>query len=137
MTAYVGPRDEVYGIVLDGKGHPVAKGRNSAADALKLNILPQIGPLLRHEELLDRDYVRRSMSSALAPLHFRNEIWCEPEVFDLFSHLAMETWPGLRVEHPELIDRDGKQYVSLMIRDRNFAAEVTWMGHCLQMWLCR
>ena len=134
-TAYLGPREEVYGVVLDERNQPLAKARTAAADALKLNILPQIGPLLREEELLDRDYVRRSMSSTLASLHFRNEVFYQSDAFDAFSDLTAQTWPGLRVEPPELTRSAGKQYISLMVRDGDFAAEAAWMGHGLQMWL--
>lgn len=134
VTAYVGPHQEVYGVVLDKKTRPLMKGR-AVAETLKLNILPQIGPLLSEEELLDSDYVRRSMSSALASLHFRNELWYQSDAFDFFSELASETWPGLKIERPEVIIRKGKHYVSLMIRDRDFTAEAAWMGHGLQMWL--
>jgi hypothetical protein len=135
VTAYVGPRDEVYGVVLDKRDRPLAKARAGAPSSLKLSILPQIGPLLREEELLDEDYVQRSRSSALASLHFRNELWYQDEAFDAFSELAGQTWPGLKTHPPERTRREGRQYVSLMIRDRDFAAEAAWMGHGLQMWL--
>jgi len=135
VTAYVGPRDEVYGVLLDERKQPLAKTGSTGLQSPSLNILPQIGPLVRDEELLDYDYVRRSMYSALASLHFRNELFYEPQAFASFSGLAAQTWPGLKIDRPELTRRDGKQYVSVMIRDGDFAAEAAWMGHGLQMWL--
>ena len=79
--------------------------------------------------------MRRSSSTTLASLHFRNELWYQTEAFETFFELALETWPGLKVERPELTRREGRQYVNLMIRDGDFVAEAAWMGHGLQMWL--
>jgi len=135
VTAYIGPGNQVYGTVLDEKNQPIPRRPANQGSLLNICILPQIGPLLREEELLDRDYVRRSMSTALASLHFRNELLLERDLFAEFSELASNTWPGLKVDRPELTRRDGKQYVNLLVRDGGFTAEAAWMGHGLQMWL--
>jgi len=48
--------------------------------------------------------------------------------------LVESTWPGLQI-----IELQGgawnDDYVNLIVRDGDFAAEVAWMGHGLQMWL--
>lgn len=39
----------------------------------RVSLLPQVAPVARKERLLTEEYVRGALSSALAPLHFRNQ----------------------------------------------------------------
>ncbi len=103
----------------------------------RVSILPQVGPVSMEERLLTPEYVRSAMSSALAPLHFRNQLYLlQDEHFDSFTQAAETTWPGLRVTSLEENGRfPDPIYLSLFVEDRHFTAEVAWMGHGLQMWL--
>lgn len=136
VTIYIGPESKIHAVIKDSNGTPViTKGKGKSANLPLVSILPQVGPLAREEKVLTHDYVRRTMSSYLAPLHFRNQINALYELFEEFKQLAEYTWPGLRIE-----ELDGKSLVpdsplSLIVHDRDFAAEVSWMGHGLQIWL--
>lgn len=113
----------------------VASSRSDSSLA-RVSILPQVAPVLREERLLTPDYVRNAMSSSLAPLHFRNQLFIYPELFERFRAVAAETWPGLRILE---LRKDGRIpnpiILSLLVEDARFPAEISWMGHGLQMWL--
>lgn len=132
-------------IGFQGKIHAVARNESgqiittrNMAKTLQIptvSILPQISPVSRDEKILSTDYVRASLASSLAPLHFRNQIKIFFEYYPEFKLLAESTWPDLRI-----IDLEGRQglpgeLLALIIKDKEFAAEVVWMGHGLQMWL--
>jgi hypothetical protein len=105
-------------------------------DLTYVSILPQVAPVSKDERVLGADYVKSAMSSALAPLHFRNQLLVLRELFPSFKQAAESSWANLRVEPLERIPDAGKpDRLSLMIRDGDFTAEVGWMGHGLQMWL--
>jgi energy-coupling factor transporter ATP-binding protein EcfA2 len=136
VNVYIGPDSEVFAVVLDVKGQPIVS-KSQARDFLlpPVEILPQVGPLQREERVLDPDYVRRAMSSDLAPLHFRNELNLFPEARQAFSELAAATWHGFHVNELRTETLDSETFLSLFVRDGGFVAEVAWMGHGLQMWL--
>jgi hypothetical protein len=102
----------------------------------RVSIQPQVGPVSREERLLTEDYVRGAMSSALAPLHFRNQLNLLSDFFPAFKKAAEETWPGLRIQS---LEKNGQIpnpiILSLFVEDRHFPAELAWMGHGMQMWL--
>jgi len=112
------------------------KGARQSTLPSRVSILPQVGPVAREEELLTSDYVRGAISSALAPLHFRNQLYLLSEYFDDFKSSTEATWPGLRIV---ALEKNGQVpnpvILSLIVEDNHFAAELAWMGHGLQMWL--
>lgn len=102
----------------------------------RVSIQPQVGPVSREERILNQDYVRGAMSSALAPLHFRNQLFFNPTLFPAFKKAAEETWPGLRIRGLEKSGQVPDSIIlSLFVEDRYFPAELAWMGHGMQMWL--
>jgi predicted ATPase len=136
VRIYIGSEERVHAVIFDSKGRAIkTKAGALGLDLPAVEILPQVGPLDMTEEVLNVDYVRRVASSNLAPRHFRNQLKVFPDVVPLFRTLVEQTWPGLRV-----LDLDaGAGYpgepLSLIVRDEDFAAEVSAMGHGLQMWL--
>ena len=101
----------------------------------KLNILPQIGPIRENEKLLAKDTVSSDKDTYLSSLHFRNEInlW-KDEYFQDFKRISESTWMGLRVNSLEFNITES-EYMSLIVQDNNFAAEIGKMGSGIQMWL--
>lgn len=125
--------DSIYAILFDSTGKPItSKSRALEVNVPKVNILPQIGPLLRLEKQRNKDYVISSIGSSLNSLHFRNQLIILNEKFNDFKLLAESTWHGLKIES---IKSDIEEGISLFIRDGDFTAEVGWMGNGLQMWL--
>lgn len=101
-------------------------------DDLQLFVMPQIGLIREEEPRLSEDTVRRDISTRLCSRHFRNELLLFNEHFSTFRELAQETWPGLRIS--DLSHRYG-EYISLLVTDNDYAAEIGMMGSGLQMWL--
>jgi predicted ATPase len=137
VTVYVGPKSAIHAVVRTRRG--VIVDSKSAAERLTLpgiGILPQVGPVKSSETVLRQDYVRKTLSSTLSSLHFRNEInVLYSEFFAEFKRISESTWSGLEVQ--ELVGEGGSpdSPLQLMIRNDDFVADVSWMGHGLQMWL--
>jgi hypothetical protein len=136
VEVYLGPNNQVFGVVRDKRGRPVANKREAQSVRIKpVTILPQVRPLAREETILTRTHVLDSISSSLCSLHFRNQLKLFANDFPKFKRLAERTWHGL-----EIVDLEGKSDshgdpIALLVRDGNFTAEIGWMGHGLQMWL--
>jgi hypothetical protein len=137
LKIYVGTKEEGAHAVLFNKANGLVRSK-AAALALGLpvvQILPQIGPLDPQEVMLSPEHVSRNASSALSSRHFRNQLVVLGEHVTSFKAMVEETWPGLRVME---IDK-GRGYpgdrLAVRVRDDDFAAEVSAMGHGLQMWL--
>ena len=135
IDIYIGPETQLHSVITTISGEVI----RSKGQALKLklplvSILPQVGPLQRSEQLLDREYVRRSQSSHLAPLHFRNQLrMADSSAWTRFKSIVENTWSGLQIR--ELHHDTDANHLSLEVRDRDFVAEVGVMGHGLQMWM--
>ena len=114
-------------------GGTVARSKREAQEHIDLiEVLPQVGPLRLQEKVLEPDYVRLNMSGRLAPRHFRNQLRYERERFGEFVELAERSWPGLRFHSKRVEIGD---FLSLLVQDGDFVAEIGWMGHGLQVWL--
>ena len=137
IDIYIGEDNKIHAVIKNSYKESITT--KSQAKNIKLpqvNILPQVAPLARKEEILTPDYVRSAMSSPLSHLHFRNQLNLFYDAFqDDFKKIAEGTWPGLRI-----LELDGKgkfpgDKLSLLVKDGDFVAEVGMMGHGLQMWL--
>jgi energy-coupling factor transporter ATP-binding protein EcfA2 len=136
VTIYIGNKSEIFCTLINGRDeYIISRGSALSLDILPMSILPQISPITKKETLLGKEYVRRSISTDLASLHFRNQIALLYEHFPKFSEMAEQSWNGLRiVELSGRMDMQGDP-VSLLVQDGGFVSEVGWMGHGLQMWL--
>lgn len=136
MTIYISDEDKIFAVIRDKDGKVI----NSRQQAYKANlptvsIMPQVTPVQRHETILNEDYVKRTVSSSLSSLHFRNQLNVFSELFPEFQKIVEDTWSGVRVL--ELIGQ-GKIHATplyLEVRNEDFVAEIGAMGHGLQMWL--
>lgn len=139
IQVFIGKSDNeplIHAVIKSQRGTVVStKGQVQALRMAGASSLPQVGPLLKEEKLLGEDYVRNAVSSSLAPLHFRNQLLVFPEYMEEFTRIAEATWEGLRILELSKNGRSPDITLSLMVRDSDFVAEVSWMGHGLQMWL--
>jgi AAA15 family ATPase/GTPase len=127
---------EVFALIFD-KDRKNRKSRLGIKESgiPEINILPQISALAKEETVLSYDYVRANLTTQLSSIHFRNQIRYYYDFFPKFKELSELTWPGLGIN-----DLDGRSLfkgglLTLIVRDNDFAAEIGWMGHGLQMWL--
>jgi energy-coupling factor transporter ATP-binding protein EcfA2 len=131
-----GGESQIHAVVESERGFIAStKGQVQSLNMPSVVSLPQIGPLLKEEKLLVPDYVRNAVWSSLAPLHFRNQLLVFPSHFQEFKRIAESTWDGLRIKELTKNGRAPDTTLSLLVRDGDFVAEVSWMGHGLQMWL--
>ena len=124
-------REGVHAIIRGPKGWVTTTAAFAALNIPHINILPQVAPLQAEETHLNDEYVQENYYTRLSSRHFRNQIYRTPENFTQFKILAEQTWHGLRIER---VHNEGNN-LSLLVTDGDFAAEVAWMGHGLQMWL--
>ena len=136
LTVYVGPDADVFAVVRDRDGIAIGNKREARLfDQPRIGIQPQVGPLAPQERPLADTYVRKSLDSTLAPLHFRNQLRLLAPYFDAFKEACEATWPNLRVDGVEIIGVGDECHLELFVRDGAFVGEVGVMGHGLQMWL--
>ncbi|NDY71358.1 ATP-dependent endonuclease [Desulfobacter hydrogenophilus] len=136
ITIYVGDGGKIFAVLRNSRG-TIVKTRSKALklNLTPINIFPQVGPVQKKEMILNSDYVKSNIGSHLSSLHFRNQLYLFPELFQKFKEAVEETWPSVTVK--ELIatgELDEKQ-LSFQVRNENFVAEVAEMGHGLQVWL--
>jgi predicted ATPase len=130
VTVYV-DKEGVHATIQGPKGWVTTTTGFLALQIPHINILPQVAPLQPEETNLRDEYINEHYYTRLSSRHFRNQILRSPEHFQHFKSLAEETWHGLRVEQ---VSNNGNN-LSMLVTDGDFAAEVAWMGHGLQMWL--
>lgn len=136
IEIYIGNDADVFALIFDSKGKVrTTKQASKQAEIPEINILPQISALAREEVVLGYEYVKSNLSTHLSSLHFRNQIKYFYDDFPNFKTLAESSWSGLGIN-----ELDGRSLfkggqLSMIVRDHDFAAEIGWMGHGLQMWL--
>ena len=137
LQLHIGEGMLLHALVYD-QGGQIGNTRALVDAALipRVSILPQIGPVQDTEIKLRDDYVRASVQTSRASLHFRNQIRIFQESVNDFKSLVASTWPGLQIstlELPSMLENEGR--ISLNVRDGDFSSEIAWMGHGVQMWL--
>lgn len=136
IKIHIGPDSKIHAEIINSKGMPIqSKGQANLLNLPTVSILPQIAPLARKEIVLTEEYIRKAMSSYLAPLHFRNHLNLWYGSFKEFKEISESTWSGLRIRSLESRNKMPGSELSLLVQDHDFVAEVGWMGHGLQMWL--
>ena len=139
VELFVGREKEqgrVHGVIRNARGAIAQSAREaSLAKIPAIAILPQVAPVLKDETILNSEYVRRSLSTNLASRHFRNQINLLRHFYGDFRKIAEETWPGLRIDSFIGWGGGSGDPLRLLVQNEDFVAEISWMGHGLQMWL--
>ena len=136
VILYISDENRVHAVIRDKNGKIIKTHQHALKAKLpSLSIMPQVAPVQKRETVLSEDYVKRTMSSSLAPLHFRNQISINMNLFRGFQRLVSETWPGVTVTEFIGADRYPDEQLYLQVRNEDFVGEVALMGHGLQMWL--
>ncbi|MGP8152544.1 MAG: ATP-dependent nuclease [Smithella sp.] len=136
IKIYIGEEGKIHAVIYNSQGTVIrSRSEANSIDIPRVEIMPQIAPVSRNEVVLTEDYVKSAISSSLAPLHFRNQLKILKEHVGIFKEMAENTWPGLQIRELDY----GRGYlgdsIQLSIRDEDFVAELSLMGHGLQMWL--
>ena len=128
--------DTAFACLFDPYGNNITKSSMAREYSFdQINILPQIGLIKEKEGLLSQETVRTDQNTYLTSRHFRNEIWLNRvERFQTFKQIAEESWDGLRIRDI-IFNPTEDDYISLLLEDARFPAEIGVMGSGLQMWL--
>ena len=136
ISIYIGPEGKIHAVIKNPNGKIINnKGKAKKVNLPKASTLPFVGPLSYEEKILTSEYVRSTMSTSLAPIHFRNELNLFYEYFNDFKKYTENSWPGLRIRELQGQGEFLENNLALMVQDGDFVAEIGWMGHGLQMWL--
>lgn len=95
-----------------------------------LAVIPVLGPVEHRESLREVETVASSLATHRASRHFRNYWYHFPEGFSEFSELIESTWPGMRIQRPEL---NGVELNMFVTEDR-IDRELYWVGFGFQIW---
>lgn len=136
IRAYVGEELSVFALIIKKDGTPVRNAKEAKEISFPpVEVLPQISALLENEKILDRKTVTQNKSTRLTSRNFRNQLYYFSEAFPQFKNFVESTWEGLQVNPVDSVFSDDGQHLSFLVRNNNFAAEIGWMGHGLQMWV--
>jgi energy-coupling factor transporter ATP-binding protein EcfA2 len=115
------------------EGAPVmTAGRFSSAFPISVQVVPVLGPLEHKEGYVTEQTVRESLGTHRASRHFRNYWRYFPDGWELFADMVAATWPGMKVQRPEL-DMSAKQLTMFVSEDR-IDREIYWSGFGFQIW---
>lgn len=136
IEVYLNRDGEIHGILYSA-GEKIINSKSMALHTIfpTLNILPQVAPLAKEEFVLDEEYVNHSKNTSISFLHFRNQLKIYEEYFQSFQNNVSNSWPGILVNNLDYGNGLPGSNLSLEIRNDGFVAEVSAMGHGLQMWL--
>ncbi|WP_420634311.1 ATP-dependent nuclease [Candidatus Palauibacter sp.] len=100
---------------------------------VSIGVVPVLGPVEHEETTVQEATVKRNLSNHRASRHFRNYWMQNPEGFDQFSELITQTWPGMELEPPEVVDlMAGK--LGMFCREDRMTRELYWAGFGFQVW---
>ena len=108
-------------------------GRFKSCFPISIQTVPELGPLEDEEFLLNEGTIRRGLSTHRASRHFRNYWRLYPEGFDEFANMVSQTWPGMEIERPELMDIMS-QRLTMFCRENRISREIYWSGFGFQIW---
>ncbi|HLP48724.1 MAG TPA: ATP-binding protein [Candidatus Deferrimicrobium sp.] len=136
IEIYLGEESQLHAVIKNPDGN-IIKNRKQAGK-INLNtikVLPQVYPVQKKEKILIEDYVKENLNSSLSSSHFRNQLYYFKEFNELFKDTVEDTWEGVSVDPIQAIDDENETHLHLFVRNENFVAEISEMGHGLQIWL--
>lgn len=135
VVIYFGGEKKFHAVLINAKNKVCNKDNLKHLDLPTLNILPQIGPLLFEEKVLNEDYVKLNVDSQTSSRHFRNQLGYFNEYYPKFKKLIESTWNGISLLEYNSGDRFTDMPPYLLIQEEAFSTEIGNMGHGLQMWM--
>jgi hypothetical protein len=100
---------------------------------ITVSVIPVLGPVEQEETLLTEDTVRRGLFTHRASGHFRNYWRLNASVFAPFAALVRQTWPGMQIQPPEIVDRLSSR-LTMFCTENRITRELCWAGSGFQVW---
>jgi energy-coupling factor transporter ATP-binding protein EcfA2 len=98
---------------------------------IKVDFVPVLGPVEHEEPMVEARTVQRGLSTHRASRHFRNYWHQMPEGFDEFAEIIRNTWPGITISPPEVVDINK---LAMFSKEERFDRELYWSGFGFQVW---
>ena len=99
--------------------------------SINVGFVPVLGPLEHAESMIQERTVQRNLATHRASRNFRNYWYYFPDKFDSFSKLISETWVGMEIEPPELINHND---LVMFCKEDRIDRELYWAGFGFQVW---
>ena len=114
---------------------PITAAGFMSAFPIKLVIVPTLGPLEDEERYVTDKTADRNKDTRLAHRSFRNIVRrLTVEEFETLQVLTRETWDGVKIEKPSIVDNPAHLIMMYEEKDR-IPREVHWAGFGFQIWL--
>jgi hypothetical protein len=104
-----------------------------AAFPIEISVVPVLGPVEDREELVQEETVQRNLATHRASRNFRSYWYHFPNGFEEFAKLIKQTWPGIEVEAPSVIDPKTR-IVTMFCSENRILRELYWVGTGFQVW---
>ena len=99
-----------------------------------IKFVPILGPVEHRERLNEEETARRALLNYRASRNFRN-IWHHmPEKFGDFQTALEQTWPGMKINAPEINNTFEKPILEMFCEENRRAREIFWAGFGFQVW---
>jgi energy-coupling factor transporter ATP-binding protein EcfA2 len=115
------------------RGAPRNPGAFRQQFPITVSVVPVLGPVEQEETLLTEETVRRGLFTHRASGHFRNYWRLNADAFAPFAALVQETWPGMQIHPPEIVDPGSNRLVMFCTENR-IDRELCWAGFGFQVW---
>lgn len=99
---------------------------------IKIGFVPVLGPLEHEEPYVREQTVRRNLATHRASRHFRNFWHYFPDGFDEFAELVSQTWTGMELFPPELVNN--YENLVMFCKENRIDRELYWAGFGFQIW---
>ena len=99
-----------------------------------VRVLPQIVPLIKEESFVGKETLQRNEFSKRTSRNFRNNLLVmkDDEKYLKLQDMIAKTWSSMRIND---VSKNDDNSINLQMRDNDFATEIYYMGHGIQMWL--
>ena len=129
------PKDGACSLIADAKGTPLltaAAFRN--AFPITLAVIPVLAPVDHSERLVQDETVQSNISTHRASGNFRSYWYLSDEnTFAAFASLVLQTWPGMQVTKPILVNHQTNELM-MFCEENRIPRELYWVGSGFQIW---
>ena len=101
---------------------------------VEIAFVPTLGPVEHNERFYQKEAARAALLTHGASRNFRNIWYHYPSGFDEFRKAIRQTWPGMDIQAPEVIQGDDKAILCMFCPEERLPREIFWAGFGFQVW---
>lgn len=131
LRLYFPEQRTCYLIAECAKRIPRSPSQFKAEFDIEIGFVPILGPVEQRERLFEKEAARLALLTSGASRNFRNIWYHYPDDFDRFKDLVANTWPGMGIKEPEVIDA---KHLAMFCPEGRYPRELCWAGYGFQVW---